>query len=256
MTLIRPVAAFLTAFAAGITENFISWEAKDTVSLSPDMNCRVDGCCDGQDCPPEEHNRHHTLGQKLWSGIRYGFFDLFRELSGWIFAGFIVAGAITLLLPQDLTTTYLGGGIATMLFMLAAGIPTYICATASTPVAAALILKGVSPGAALVFLLAGPATNIASLTVLTRVLGKRGVIIYLGSIAIFAVLLGLATDWLYNSLGISLQARLAVASSEILPTWLHLGTALLLAGLMLLFFFRRLGSIFNAKIKSSPQPLN
>jgi hypothetical protein len=105
-------------------------------------------------------------------------------------------------------------------------------------------------------LLAGPATNIASLTVLTRVLGKRGVVIYLGSIAIFAVLLGLATDWLYGSLGISLQAKLAASTSELLPGWLHLGTALLLAGLMLSFFFRRIGSIFNSKIKSSPQPSN
>jgi len=256
MTLIRPVAAFLTAFAAGITENFISWEAKDTVPLPTDLNCRVDACCDGQDCPPEEHKKHHTLGEKLWSGFQYGFFVLYRELSGWIFAGFIVAGAITLLLPPDLTSEYLGGGLITMLFMLAAGIPTYICATASTPVAAALILKGVSPGAALVFLLAGPATNIASLTVLTRVLGKRGVIIYLGSIAIFAVLLGLATDWLYGSLGISLQAKLVASTSELLPGWLHLGTALLLAGLMLFFFFRRIGSIFNSKIKSTPQPSN
>jgi hypothetical protein len=256
MTIIRPVAAFLTAFAAGITENFISWDAKDTVLLPPDLNCRVDGCCDGQDCPPEEHNKHHTVGEKLWTGFRYGFFVLYRELSGWIFAGFIVAGAITLLLPQELTSEYLGGGLITMLFMLAAGIPTYICATASTPVAAALILKGVSPGAALVFLLAGPATNIAALTVLTKVLGKRGVIIYLGSIAIFAVLLGLATDWLYGSLGISLQAKLAASTGELLPGWLHFGTALLLAGLMLLFFFQRLGSIFNSRTKSSPQTSN
>ena len=68
--------------------------------------------------------------------------------------------------------------------------------------------------------------------------------------------LGLATDWLYGFLGISLQANLAEATSELLPAWLHLGTALLLAGLMILFFFRRLGSIFDSKIKSSPQPSN
>ncbi len=253
MTLIRPIAAFLTAFAAGIIENLFSGQDTEEVQLQPDLGCRVDGCCDGQDCPPEEHRNHHSLGQKLWRGIHYGFFDLYRELSGWIVVGFLVAGAITLWLPQDLTSRYLGGGFATMLFMLAAGIPTYICATASTPVAAALILKGVSPGAALVFLLAGPATNIASLTVLSKVLGKRGVIIYLGSIATFALLLGLATDWLYGFLGISLQTRLTTATSELLPSWLHLVIALLLAGLMLSFFVRRVASILNAKIKSTPQ---
>lgn len=254
MTLIRPLAAFLTAFAAGIMENLFWWEDKGKGLLPVvDLGCRVDGCCDGNDCPPEEHNKHHTLGQKLWKGINYGFFDLYRELSGWIFAGFIVAGAITLWLPEDLTSRYLGGGFITMLFMLAAGIPTYICATASTPVAAALILKGVSPGAALVFLLAGPATNVASLTVLTRVLGRRGVVIYLGSIAVFAVLLGLATDWLYGFLGISLQTRLASSTSELLPGWLHLGIAVVLVILMLWFFVRGIVSFFRFKIKATPQ---
>jgi hypothetical protein len=254
MTLIRPLAAFLTAFAAGIMENLFGWEDREKGLLPVvDLGCRVDGCCDGQNCPPEEHNKHHTLVQKLWKGMSYGFFDLYRELSGWIFAGFLVAGVITLWLPQDLTSRYLGGGFITMLFMLAAGIPTYICATASTPVAAALILKGVSPGAALVFLLAGPATNVASLTILTRVLGRRGVVIYLGSIAIFAVLFGLATDWLYAVLGISLQTRLATSTTELLPGWLHLGIALFLAILMLSFFVRSSFLFFRSKIKANPQ---
>lgn len=253
MTVIRPLAAFLTAFATGIMENLFSGQEEEAITLAPDLGCRVDGCCDGQNCPPEEHRKHHSLGKKLWSGIKYGFFDLYRELSGWIFAGFIVAGAITLWLPSDLTSRYLGGGLSTMLLMLAAGIPTYICATASTPVAAALILKGASPGAALVFLLAGPATNVASLTVLTRVLGKRGVAIYLGFIAIFSMLLGLATDWLYDFLGISLQAKLASTTSELLPNWLNLGTALVLAGLILFFFFSRVAIILSSKINSTPQ---
>ena len=221
--------------------------------MRPDPSCRVDGCCDGLQCAPEDHKNHHTLGRKLWSGVQYAFFDLYRELSGWIVVGFIVAGAITLWLPPDLTGRYLGGGLVTMLFMLAVGIPTYICATASTPVAAALIMKGVSPGAALVFLLAGPATNLASLTVLTQVLGKRGVVIYLGSIASLSVLLGLITDLIYGFLGISLQTSLATSSVKLLPNWLHLGTALLLAGLMSFFFFRGIAAFVNAKIKSNQQ---
>jgi uncharacterized membrane protein YraQ (UPF0718 family) len=254
MTLIRPLAAFITAFAAGIMENLFGWDEREEGLLPVvDLGCRVDACCDGQNCPPEEHNKHHTLAEKLWEGIRYGFFDLYRELSGWIFVGFLVAGVITLWLPQDLTGKYLGGGFITMLVMLAAGIPTYICATASTPVAAALILKGVSPGAALVFLLAGPATNVASLTVLTQVLGRRGVVIYLGSIAIFAVLFGLATDWLYSFLGISLQTKLATSTSELLPDWLHLGLALLLAILMFTFFVRTIASFVRARIDTTPQ---
>ena len=254
MTLIRPLAAFITAFAAGIMENLFGWGERDK-GLPPvvDLSCRVDGCCDGQNCPPEEHSKHHTLLEKLRKGFSYGFFDLYRDLCGWILAGFLVAGVINLWLPQDLTSKYLGGGFITMLFMLAAGIPTYICATASTPVAAALILKGVSPGGALVFLLAGPATNVASLTVLTKVLGRRGVVIYLGSIAIFAVLFGLATDWLYAFLGISLQAKLVTSTSELLPAWLHLVLALFLAILMLVFFVRTIISFFRSKFNQIPQ---
>jgi uncharacterized membrane protein YraQ (UPF0718 family) len=252
MTLIRPVAAFLTAIAAGITENLFFWEKEEGLLVKPNLVCRVDGCCDGSDCPTEVHHNHHSMARKAWSGIHYGFFDLYRELSGWIVAGFIVAGAITIWLPQDLAGRYMGGGLLTMLFMLAAGIPTYICATASTPVAAALILKGVSPGAALVFLLAGPATNVASVTVLSKVLGKRGVLIYLGSIALGAVLMGLGTDWLYASLGISLQTKLA-APKELLPGWVHLGTALILAGLIVSFFFRKVSSLLNSRLRSTPQ---
>jgi hypothetical protein len=113
--------------------------------------------------------------------------------------------------------------------MLAVGIPLYICATASTPIAAALILKGVSPGAALVFLLAGPATNIASLTVLTGVLGKRATTIYLTAIVVCSISFGLVLDYIYIVSGISAKA-LAGQASEIVPVWLEwLSVSILLA---------------------------
>jgi hypothetical protein len=144
----------------------------------------------------------------------------------------VLAGLITVLIPPDMFSTYLGAGLPAMLIMLAVGIPLYICATASTPIAAALILKGVSPGAALVFLLAGPATNMASLTVLTGVLGKRATAIYLASIAICAVVFGLIVDQVYASLGISAQAMVGQAS-EIVPEWAGLMGAILILGMSL-----------------------
>jgi len=104
--------------------------------------------------------------------------------------------------------------------MLAVGIPLYICATGSTPIAAALILKGISPGAALVFLLAGPATNITSLTVLVGILGKRATVIYLSTIAVFTVLFGMLVDQIYAILGVSAQATVGQAS-EIVPVWMQ-----------------------------------
>jgi hypothetical protein len=217
MTVARPVVAFITAAVAGITENLFG-SNNQTTRITPDLTCPVDGCCDGENCSPEEHRHHHTFGEKLAAGMRFAVNDLWDDLAGWFMIGMILAGLITVLIPPDMFSEYLGAGLPAMLIMLAVGIPLYICATASTPIAAALILKGVSPGAALVFLLAGPATNIASLTVLTGVLGKRATAIYLTSIAVCAVLFGLIVDQVYASLGISAQAVVGQAS-EIIPRW-------------------------------------
>ena len=227
MTIARPVAAFASAAAAGVTENLLG-EEKITRS-DPDMSCPVDGCCDGTDCLPQEHSKHHSFAEKLWAGFKYALVDLWGDMSVWFLVGLILAGLITTLVPTEIMTRYLGGGLPAMLIMLAAGIPLYICATASTPIAAALILNGVSPGAALVFLLAGPATNITSLTVLFGVLGKRATAIYLTSIAFSAVIFGLALDQVYSLLGISAQA-VAGKAAEWIPHWAQIiGAAILLA---------------------------
>ncbi len=226
MTVARPVAAFLTATVAGLAENIVAW--KDKGEASPDLSCPIDGCCDGTDCPEEEHRNHHTTGQKLRAGIGFAFGELWGDLAGWFMVGMILAGLIGALVPKELLSEYLGGGWQSMVLMLAVGIPLYICATASTPIAAMLILKGVSPGAALVFLMAGPATNITSITVLTGVLGKRATVIYLISIATMSVLCGLALDGIYLWLGLSAQATIGQAS-ELVPHWLQaLGAAVLL----------------------------
>jgi len=217
MTVARPVVAFATATAAGLTENLIGYK-KDGGSITPDLTCPVDACCDGLDCPADEHYRHHSFSEKLVAGLRYAFKELWGDMAGWFLVGLVIAGLITTVIPDDVLTRHLGGGLPSMLVMLAVGIPLYICATASTPIAAALILKGVSPGAALVFLLAGPATNATSLTVLWGILGKRTTLIYLATISLSTVLFGLALDQVYTSLGLSAQAMVGEAS-EVIPVW-------------------------------------
>jgi uncharacterized membrane protein YraQ (UPF0718 family) len=218
MTVLRPLVAFVTATVAGITENLFS--KSNAPKAVPDLTCPVDGCCDGTDCPPEAHRNHHTLFEKITAGLRYAFTEVWGDLAGLFMIGLILAGIITALIPDDIFTRYLGGGLSTMLIMLAAGIPLYICATASTPIAAALILKGASPGAALVFLIAGPATNITSLTVLFGILGKRAAVIYLLAIAVLTVIFGLITDQVYTAFDLSAQATVGQAS-EIIPFWLQ-----------------------------------
>jgi uncharacterized protein len=219
MTVARPVVAFLTAAVAGISENLLGYRKPESV-VSADLRCPVDGCCDGIDCPPEIHRKHHTLGQKVVAGVRFAFTDFWGDLAGWFLVGILLAGIITTLMPDDIFSRYLGSGWPAMVLMLAVGIPLYICATASTPIAAALILKGVSPGAVLVFLLAGPATNIAALTVLVGILGKRATALYLAAIASCAVVFGLLLNKVYASLGISAVA-LAGHASEVMPPWLR-----------------------------------
>ena len=225
MTVARPVSAFITAFVAGVAENLFSFR-KDAPPAVPDLSCPVDSCCDGVGCDPKVHRNHHSFNEKLRAGLKFAVTDLWGDMAPWFFLGLLLAGLITVLIPDDIFSRYLGSGLPAMLLMLAVGIPLYICATASTPIAAALILKGVSPGAALVFLLAGPATNMASITVLLGTMGKRATAIYLTSIAVCSVLLGLAVDQVYIALGISAKA-VAGQAAEIFPEWVQWAATLM-----------------------------
>jgi len=245
MTVARPAAAFATATVAGIAENLFHSE-EEIGEVVPDLTCPVDGCCDGQNCLPDDHKNHHTFTEKITAGLKYALNELWSDIASWFLVGLLLAGVITTLIPAEVLTRHLGGGISSMFIMLAVGIPLYICATASTPIAAALIISGVSPGAALVFLLTGPATNVTSLTMLLKVLGKRATVIYLFAIAIAAVIFGLTLDWLYLSLGISAQA-VAGQAAEIIPGWAKMvGTVVLLA-LSIKPIYRVISSWFSRK---------
>ncbi len=253
MTVARPVVAFVTAFVAGLSENLFSYN-QAVREIIPDLRCPVDGCCDGVNCDPQEHGRHHTFHEKLKAGIGYAFRDLWNDIAAWFLFGLLLAGVITVLIPDDIFSRYLGSGLPAMVFMLAVGIPLYICATASTPIAAALILKGVSPGAALVFLLAGPATNLASLTVLVGTLGKRATAIYLSSIAVCSVIFGLAVDQIYGYWGLSAQAIVGQAS-EVVPLWLQWAGALVVVLLSIKPVYNLISSrLKRAEKKPAPPP--
>ncbi len=248
MTVVRPVAAFLTAMVAGLAENLFFWQ-KNKAEIVVDRSCPVDGCCDGLDCPEEVHAHHHSLGEKLAAGVRFGYREVWGDIAGWFFVGVFLAGLITTLIPEDLMATLLGGGLSSMLVMLVVGVPLYICATASTPVAAALIMKGVSPGAALVFLLVGPATNITSLSVLTGILGKRSTLLYLTVLSVCAVLFGLGIDILYHMAGISPRAIIGEAS-ELVPDTVKLPAVILLLGLSV----KPLMTTMRKKFGAKPEP--
>ncbi len=176
---------------------------------------------------PDIPASHHGKWSRIRDGLRYALVDVWGDIALWYFAGLLIAGLIMVVIPGELMSRWLDGGLSSMLLMLVIGIPLYICATASTPVAAALILKGVSPGTALVFLLVGPATNITSISVLIGILGKKSTVRYLLILSSCAVLFGLAVDQLYARAGISPQAVIGEAA-ELVPHIVKLGGAFML----------------------------
>ena len=153
--------------------------------------------------------------------------------------GIFIAGIITFFFPDDLTVWANDHQFLSMLAMLAAGIPMYVCATSSTPIAAALILKGLNPGAALVFLLAGPATNAATINIVKNIFNTRALMIYLSMIAICSLSMGFFVDWVYKFLGIEAQAVVGQAS-ELIPHQIQLISALILTALIIYNFLLNL----------------
>jgi hypothetical protein len=147
--------------------------------------------------------------------------------------GILIAGAITFFFPEDLTVWANDHRFLSMLVMLVAGIPMYVCATSSTPIAAALILKGLNPGAALVFLLAGPATNAATINIVKNIFNTRALIIYLSMISICSLAMGFLIDFTYDFYGIQASAVVGKAA-ELIPESIQLASAIILAGLLIL----------------------
>ncbi len=208
MTVVRPIASFLTATATGLLINRLPQDpplpVPKPVEPGP-ANCGCTaGCSEGT--RPSSAEIRPPLHRRLRSGLSYAFGELLADIGKWLLLGIVLAGVIAYLLPEDFFSRFFGSELVSLLVMLGIGIPLYICASASTPVAAALVLKGLSPGAALVFLLAGPATNAATLTVVARYFGKAATLIYLGSIGICSLVLGWFTNRLYAWWGLDITS--------------------------------------------------
>jgi uncharacterized membrane protein YraQ (UPF0718 family)/copper chaperone CopZ len=148
----------------------------------------------GGDSPPGDGGDPSARGG-LGGALRYALFDLLAAIDLWVIAGVLVAALITALVPTDLLVEH-GWiqGIWGMLLVLAIAIPLYVCTTGSVPIAASLIAAGMPTGTALVFLMAGPATNVATLGAVYRVLGARVLTLYLAVVVVMSVLLGLTFD--------------------------------------------------------------
>ncbi len=228
MTVIRPLAAFITAFASGVTVNIFGGEGpgQDEPGVAADAPAAASCCSHGGDdeaaAPDPDHEDHghgdhghgdhghgdhdhshdETEGGTVFArAMRYAFGTLLDDLTPWFIVGFAISATIVVAVPEGFFEGTLFSGWTAMLAMLIAGVPLYVCATASTPIAAAMMAKGLEPGAALVFLLAGPATNVATILVVRDLLGIRALASYLGSIAVVSLVLGTVVNALYPALG-------------------------------------------------------
>ncbi|MBN1926544.1 MAG: permease [Prolixibacteraceae bacterium] len=181
---------------------------------------------------------------KLKEVFVYGFYDLIRDISKWLIIGLLLAALLAVIIPDDFFTRYINMPWLNIFIVLLASVPLYICATGSIPIAAVLLMKGLSPGAALVFLMAGPATNIATLTVLWKELGKRSTMIYLATIIGGAVFFGFLIDIL---LPVSwFKVSEGHVHHHFLPGWIGALSAVILTLLVLNVYVQR---IFNARKK-------
>ena len=206
MTIFRPIAAFISALTAGtlvdmFPEKKVPGKKEFTplnftpTTLKKEEEC-TSGCCSSKPAGAD-------FKQKFSSGMQFAFGELVADIGKWLLIGVLIAAVVSTFLPVTFFQEYVGDGLLSMILMVFIGVPMYVCATASTPIAAALALKGLSPGGALVFLLAGPATNAATITVVAQTLGKRVAFIYVSSIAVTSVVLGLVVNWIYAKLGLS-----------------------------------------------------
>ena len=247
----RPIVAFVSGLAGGVV---VSLFAKKHASQSADGCCGSgtghaedhihsdecfsnskpveSSCCAGahdhSQCSGQTQEKHFSWGAKLKEALRHGFITMPQDIGKALLIGVLIAAAITAFLPPDAMPGVLGGGIGAMLIMMLAGIPMYVCATASVPIAMSLIMSGVSPGAALVFLMTGPATNAATIAVIARIMGKFSAFLYLLVVAVCAVAAGLVLDAFFDYTGFTPGA----AHSKMMPSWVGTVSAIVLLAIL------------------------
>ncbi len=187
--IIRPIAALFTAVFGG---QLVNWANRKEQNDEPATKDEVHACEHGycHDSTPI----HRGFWGKIKEAFTYAFVEMMEDIGKWLVVGLVVAGLITILVPDSFFAIFQGNTLMSMLLVLCIAVPMYICATGSIPIAVALMMKGLTPGSALVLLMAGPACNLASILVINKVLGRRTLITYLTSIILGSVLFGVFID--------------------------------------------------------------
>lgn len=207
--IIRPVAALFGGVFGGLLTNFA--EKEKTTDIKGDYSCNL--------CDLTDPNHNHSIFEKIKKIYKYAFSDLIRDVGKWLVIGVVVGGLISYFVPHHFVEKYLGNPFMSYTLMALIGIPMYVCATGSIPIAASLIMKGMSPGAGIIFLILGPATNTATISFVYGKLGRKSLIIYLGSLIVTAMLFAILLDSIWNFYGRDIN--LIKGGMVMLPQWFN-----------------------------------
>jgi uncharacterized membrane protein YraQ (UPF0718 family) len=261
MAIVRPISAIMSAIVTGSlvvmfdnqtfisdkkVESCCSSEHKtscESESSSTDTHTKsTSSCCESEPensscCSSESKSQKSTVFTSILDGVKYAFTDLLDNIIFWLVIGLVFAAAVQTYVDKQWLIDY-GSGWLGMMVMLVVGIPMYVCATASTPLAAGFLLAGISPGAVLVFLLAGPATNVATLGVIQQQMGKRTMLLYLLGIMVSALTSGVIVDWLVVQWNIDTTQYLNASHNHI-PLLIQMCTLAILVILSLRKFIPR-----------------
>ena len=227
MAIFRPVAALVNAVGTGLLTTLVADEPRLEKSRPIAETCcsskqqqqveSVSSCCvseidqaETSCCSETGKAQKDVKADRFMRVLSYAGAELLDDISKWLAIGIVLAGIMLTFIPPDWLAQW-GQGLTAMLVMLVVGVPMYICAVASTPVAAGLLLAGVSPGAVLVFLLVGPATNIASFALLKQELGLKVTLMYLSGLSVLSLMMGLLLEWLLRSQQWQIEANLGEA---------------------------------------------
>lgn len=216
--IVRPIAAFISAVVGG---TLIGKFAKD------------DNTVDNADSQLAPTDLQSTLWGKVKATLRYGFVDMVGSVGKWLVIGLVIASLITIIVPDDCFISFAKYPILAMLVVVVVAVPMYVCATGSIPIALSLMLKGLTPGVAFVFLMAGPAVNFASYTLLSRAMGRRTTLLYIATIALSAIGVGVIIDYLMPSSWFVPKQSSAHACCLASTDWLGTVCSVILCALLL-----------------------
>lgn len=239
MAIVRAFGAVLSAICTGLLVE----TAKKPVNITNPIPGCEKKCAGTNIC--SEFSEPSSFALRLSAGVSYAFSGLLDDISVWLLIGFVAAGLLMALLPPEILSSY-GSGLAAMLLMAVIGIPMYICATAVTPIAMAMLISGISPGTALVLLLACPMTSAATLGIIYREMGINVLVRYIFGIIIMSVLTGLLVDQITAFFGIDITAQTGTVK-ELLPEWLEWVALSLLVVLAIKPVRRTIGNLFSTK---------